>query len=106
MNENQFQAQVIRELRELLPGCIVLKNDANYMQGIPDLIILFEDRWAMLEVKKALKARSQPNQGYYLRLLDNMSFASLISPENKEGVLVDLQFALKTGRPTRISKRL
>ena len=90
MLERKFQADLIAELRELFPGCIILKNDANYIQGFPDLLILFNDQWAALEVKNSENAHLQPNQRWYLDKLNEMSFASLICPENKEWRLKQL----------------
>lgn len=103
MIESLFQRSVIKIIRDLFPGCIVLKNDPTYLQGVPDIIILFNDRWAMLEFKRSRSASKRPNQEYYVDLLDSMSFASFISPDNEEEVLYDLQHALGVGRPTRIS---
>lgn len=77
----------------MFPGCVVLKNDPNYLQGIPDLVIFYYNRWAMLEVKKSFNASHQPNQDYYIDKLDGMSFARFIYPENKEEVLDELQVA-------------
>ena len=104
MAENKFQADLIKELREMLPGCIILKNDANYLQGIPDLLILYRKRWAFLECKDSANARKQPNQEYYVNLLNEMSFARFIFPENKEEVLDELQLAFRIRRPARFSK--
>lgn len=100
--ENRFQAELIKKIKEMLPGCMVLKNDANYMQGIPDLIILYGTRWAMLEVKRSLDAPSQPNQEYYRHKLNDMSFADVVAPENEEEILYDLQLALSLTRRTRV----
>lgn len=94
--ENSFQAQLIKDLKILFPGCIVLKNDANYIQGIPDLLILFNDRWAMLECKRTEKASHRPNQEYYVNLLGKMSYAAFIYPENREDILNELQQALRS----------
>lgn len=66
MLENKFQANLIKELKKLFPGCIVMKNDASYIQGIPDLLILYNDKWASLECKKSASANKQPNQEYYV----------------------------------------
>lgn len=93
MNERAFQANLIAELRELFPGCIVIKNDANYIQGFPDLLILFRDHWGCLEVKAFSGAHLQPNQEYYISKLNEMSFAALVYPENKEEILDALQQA-------------
>ena len=48
--ENEFQASLIKEIKERFPGAIVLKNDPNYIQGMPVLTVLHSDGWAMLEV--------------------------------------------------------
>ena len=90
MLENKFQANLIREIKNLLPGCIVMKNDSSYIQGIPDLLILYKDKWASLECKKNARASKQPNQEYYVGMMDDMSFARFICPENKEDILNEL----------------
>ena len=92
--ERDFQAKLIKELKVMFKGCIIVKNDPNYSQGIPDLLILYNDRWAALEVKKSATAHHQPNQEYYVDLMDQMSFAAFIYPENKEEILYELQQAL------------
>lgn len=92
--ERDFQAKLIKELRVMFKGCIILKNDPNYIQGVPDLIILYNDRWAALEVKKSEQASHRPNQEYYVDLMNEMSFASFIYPENKEEILYELQQTL------------
>ena len=51
--ESAFQKGLINDLKKRFPGCMVLKNDPNYIQGIPDLLVLYEGRWAALECKKA-----------------------------------------------------
>ena len=93
--ERNFQAKLIKELKELFPGCIVLKNDPNYIQGIPDLTILWKGHWALLECKRAPKSDRQNNQPYYIQKASEMSFASFIFPENKQEVLHDLQQAFR-----------
>lgn len=105
MRENVYQAELIRELRIRFPGCVILKNDTDYLQGIPDLLILFGNQWAALEVKGHANAPVQPNQDYYIDLLDGMSFAAFIYPENEEDVLNDLQTAFKPRRSARTLQR-
>lgn len=90
MNENQFQSILIREIKNRFPGCMVWKLDATYKQGSPDLLILFKDKWAALEVKKSSTSNHRPNQDYYVNLMNKMSFSKFIYPENKEEVLNDL----------------
>ena len=89
--ESKFQKELIDEIKEQYPGCIVMKNDSSYIQGIPDLTILYKDKWAMLEVKKNSKATKQPNQEHYVEKLNDMSFSRFVYPENKKDVLDDLR---------------
>lgn len=98
--ETKFQKEIIDELRNLFPGCIILKNDANYLQGIPDTSIFIGDFYAFLEVKREYPRASdyRPNQEYYIELLNNWSFAAMICPENKDEVLRDLQHAYRSSR--------
>lgn len=94
--ESRFQRDLISELEQRFPGCIVLKNDPDYIQGIPDLTILYRDRWASLECKRSEEAEKQPNQEYYVGVMDDMSFSRFIYPENKEEVLHDLEHTFKS----------
>ncbi len=103
MLEREYQSRLIKKLRRMFRGCVILKNDTDYLQGIPDLLILYKDKWAMLEVKASAGGPVQPNQDYYIIELDLMSFASFIYPENEEEVLYDLQQAFGTRRASRIS---
>lgn len=89
--EREFQADLIKELKLIFPGCIVMKNDSSYIQGVPDLLILYNDKWATLENKKSAKAHKQPNQEYYVGLMNQMSFSRFIFPENKDVVLNELE---------------
>lgn len=95
MLERDFQAKLIKELKVRFPGCIVIKNDAGYKQGIPDLLVLYKSHWAALEVKKSKKAHHQPNQDWYVEHMNEMSFAAFIYPENKEETLDDLSRSFK-----------
>lgn len=88
--ESDFQAKLIRELKSMFKDCIVLKGNSSTKQGVPDLIILFEDQWATLECKKSAHEAHQPNQDFYVDLMDRMSFSAFIFPENKELILDDL----------------
>lgn len=93
MLENKFQAKLIKELKQEFPGCMVLKNDPTYIQGVPDLLVLYNDKWASLEVKKSATAKHQPNQDYYVDKMNEMSHSAFIYPENKDQVLDDLRKA-------------
>lgn len=90
MKESKFQKDLKDELKARFPGCIVTKNDSSCIQGIPDLLVLYKDKWATLEVKRSANAPHQPNQDYYVERMNQMSFSAFIFPENKEEVLNDL----------------
>ena|SRR6188768_890597 len=103
MLERLYQARLIKRLKMEFPNCIVLKNDTSYLQGIPDLLVLFEDSWAMLEVKPSHKFTFEPNQEYYIRVLAQMSFAAVICPENEDEVIDALQYTFSARRQARLS---
>lgn len=94
--ESGFQDRLIAELKDQYPGCMTFKMDQ--IQGIPDLLILWHDKWASLECKKSAKAKRQPNQEYYVGVMDDMSFSRFICPENKDEVLTELAQAFKQHR--------
>lgn len=102
MLESKFQSGLIRELQLIFPGCIVVKNDCNYIQGFPDLTVLYKNKWAVLECKRETDAKVRPNQKYYVDILNKMSFARFICPENKEEVLHELQQTFRSRRSARI----
>lgn len=91
--EHEFQAALIKEIKLIFPGCVILKNDSSYLQGVPDLIVLYKNHWAMLECKRSYDAKHRPNQDYYIEKLGAMSYASFVFPENKEEVLDELHKA-------------
>lgn len=91
MLENKFQSNLIKRLKNMFPGCYVLKNDPTYLQGVPDLLVLYKDKWATLECKKSANARHRPNQDYYVGQMNEMSFSRFIYPENEEEILNELK---------------
>lgn len=103
VKESKFQADLIVELKQRFKGIIILKNDPNYIQGMLDLTLLYKDRWAALEVKASASASRQPNQAYYVDLMDDMSFAAFICPENKDSVIDGLQQSFSSRRSARLS---
>lgn len=90
-----YKAKLMLKLYARFPGCEIIPLDPNSIfQGIPDLLILHHNRWAMLEVKKAPNAKRQPNQPYWVEFYNKMAFAAFVYPENEEEVLDALQRAL------------
>lgn len=106
MLESKFQAKLIKELKTRFPGCVVLKNDPTYIQGVPDLSVFYKDKWAWLEVKKSESDRNRPrpNQDIWVETGNEMSFARFVYPENKEEVMDELQQAFQPRRKTRVSR--
>ena len=98
MREGYYQNYLIAQIKIRLPGCIVIKNDSSYQQGIPDLLILWNDRWAALEVKTSLSAPVQRNQEYWIDHMNDMAYAAFIYPENENEVLNDLEFTFAIRR--------
>ncbi len=95
MLESKFQANLIKKLKKIFPGCIVMKNDSSYIQGIPDLLVLYRNKWASLECKKNANARHQPNQDYYVKQMNDMSFSSFIYPENEDEIIRELTYVFE-----------
>jgi hypothetical protein len=104
MLESEYQRDLIGQLKWRFPGCVVIKNDPSYIQGFPDLLVLWHDKWAALEVKASAKAKEQPNQRWHVDALNNMSFAAFICPENEEEVLDALQHSFQPRRATRVPR--
>jgi len=103
--ESIFEMKLVQDLMHLYPNAIILKTYPNYIQGFPDRLMLLNDRWAAFEIKSHHNARHQPNQDYYIELLNRMSFASFVYPANREEFFNEIQFALRSVWETRVFKR-
>ena len=95
MLESKFQSQLNRKNKNEFPGCMVLKNDPTYLQGVPDLTVFGGNKWAALEVKKSKNASHRPNQNYYVDKMNRMSYATFVYPENEKEVLAELHKKFK-----------
>ena len=87
--EGRFKRKVKKQLKELFPGCYLHEMKAG-AQGIPDTLIIFGERWALLEFKDSINAHRQPNQKYYVDKFNSIGFSRFIYPENRLEVLNDL----------------
>lgn len=96
MLESKFQASLIKKLKKQFDDCFVLKNDPTYLQGVPDLLVLYKNKWATLECKKNANARHQPNQDYYVGRMNDIAFSRFIYPENEKEVLAELKHYFDT----------
>ena len=76
--------------------CRVMHNDPNLpgQQGIPDLTVFIDDKWALLEVKASEKSKKRPNQDYWVQEWSSVTFCSFIYPENESEVFDALHKAL------------
>lgn len=104
MRESVFERKFLDTLYTEFPGCFILKNDASLIQGIPDRLFLHNSFWAMLEFKKSLTARMQPNQELYIEKFGEMSFSAFVCPENAEDVLYGLHQAYQAHRDALFSQ--
>lgn len=93
--ESRFQSELKKRLYDMFPECIVLKNDANSQQGIPDLVVLWRDKWALLEVKRNENATEQPNQRWFVDKANEFAYGAIVCPENAEEILYELQQAFQ-----------
>lgn len=98
-----FEKQLIKKIRAMFPGAVILKNNANLIQGIPDRLILWGPRWAAFDAKDSHNSPKRPNQDYYIELLNDMSLARFVHPQNEEVFLNELQQTLRPSRRPRIS---
>lgn len=104
MLEGPYKTRLTKKIRKRMPHAIVLRLDANHLQGVPDILILLGPCWGALEGKASPSSPVQPNQPYYVHLMNEMSFAAFIDPSNEEEVLRDLQQALERGWASRFSE--
>lgn len=93
--ESDFQKKLKDKLSSRFPGCIVVKNDPNCIQGIPDLTVFYKNKWATLECKRSANATHRPNQDYYVDTMNKMSFSSFVYPENMEDVIDAMEQSFK-----------
>ena len=94
MKESSFQAKLRAEIEQRFPGSKTLKNDPSVNKGIPDVLVLYKDKWAALECKdSAEEMAKRKNQIYHVQKMNEMSFARFVCPENKEDVLNEMEQA-------------
>ena len=99
MLERDYQMRLKKRIEtDTLPGSVVIKNDAGWRQGIPDLTVLWRRHWGILEVKTSERAPYRPNQKWYLDKFGEMSFSATIYPENEEEILDALEQAFRSRR--------
>lgn len=104
IRENAYQSKLIKKLRQLHPDWIIVKNDANYLQGIPDWTVFANGKYAFFDVKRSSDAVHQPNQDWYINNANETgAFGMFVYPENEEEFLNEIQQSL---RPRRKARRI
>ena len=103
--ESKFQGEFIKTLRRLFPDAIIVKGNADYLQGVPDILMLIGNTWAAFECKRSRDEEYRPNQRYYVGKMHDMSYAAFVYPENEDDVLNDLQRTFRPSRQARVSRR-
>lgn len=98
MTENKYQADLVKEIRSWGDDFFVFPMDGSVYQGFQDILILYKDTYAVLEVKVAEDSEHQPNQDWYVQYFAQYVFSSFIWPEIEQEVLHDLQSTLLSGR--------
>ena len=98
LKESDYQHDVLKKIKLLLnykntdkkDNCIIMKEDPRYIQGIPDWIILYKNKWATLEIKRSKHEKHQPNQDNYVDKMNYMSCSYFLFPENEIYVIKHL----------------
>lgn len=98
-----YKAKLVKELQRRFPDCYIISGNPNEQQGTPDLLILYKDTWAVLEVKAAKNSTKRPNQDYWVDVFNTMSFGAFIYPENEEDILYELELTFEPRRAARLS---
>lgn len=89
--EKKFKISIKDFLEENYKGSILLNLDpSSNPQGINDTLFLYKNCWAGLEFKRSRLAEVRPNQPYWVKRLDQMSFSRFIFPENANKVMAEL----------------
>lgn len=90
--EAETQAAFVKRLRKSFERVLILKNDSGYLQGIMDLTVILPGAIIFIEVKPYVGAPYEPNQEYYLDLVQQFGFFSCtLTPENEEEVFRAIQ---------------
>lgn len=92
--ESKFQKEFTDALEEKFPGCLIIKGNSSYRQGLPDWLMLHQDNWAAFEIKRNKNAKRSDSQSYYVNKMNDMSYASFVDPENYREVISEVQQTL------------
>lgn len=98
--ESKFKKDFIDRLKTSFPDIKMFEPDPVRRRSDPDILLLGPDSWAALEFKREEKSSRQPNQEYRIeelaRIGKDRGYSNLVSPENSEEVLDDLERLFST----------
>lgn len=95
--ESKYKTDLKKRMERRFVGAIILKNDEQLCPGIFDLVMLWGEQYAAIEVKRNPSAPYRPNQPYYLEKVEKMGGLSFtIYPENEDEVLNAIQYAFES----------
>jgi hypothetical protein len=97
MSETEFKNRFFDKLDDQFPGCIRVPIDESQFRSFPDTLVLYGKNWAALEFKAERNSPRQPNQDYWVDVLEVWSFGRFVYPENCMEVLDELIWHLKSG---------
>lgn len=93
--ESALQTKLANALRAL--GAKVIKQDPTIgrQRGIPDLLVLKDGWWGMLECKAHRNSPKRPGQQEWIDWCNSQSYGRFIYKENYDDILNELKEILK-----------
>lgn len=92
MIEGTYRSKLIKKLKVHFPGLIVLHNNPNQIKGIPDLTLLYHNRYAMLETKMAPNSSKRPNQDTWISYFERQgAFSAFVNASNEKEIINELR---------------
>lgn len=88
--ESTFEKEFCKALRQTLGERYTYTFKLTAAKGIPDRLILYKDKYALLEFKQYKNAKKQPGQETWVGHFDNLAYAAIVYPENAEKVMQDI----------------
>jgi hypothetical protein len=88
VKESKFEQDFCRRLRNVDKDVIVVKLTG--ISGIPDRIVLYHDKFVLLEFKRSKNASHRPLQDWYIDHFDGWGLARFVYPENGEEVFSEV----------------
>jgi len=91
MLESTFKRRFKLDIVARFPDVEIFEPNATHKRSSPDMVLLDVMGWAALEFKRSDDASQQPNQERRIKKLKRKGYAAIVSPENAEEVLDELE---------------